>query len=136
MFYTKGLSLCLWGEAIQIVVYLLNKTSWTHMVAKHLMNFSNKQNLLFHTIKFLVVLYMCSSTNKDVPSWMLRTPNLCLLDTTLQAKAMDFGSSIQKGEKKVLMLFLMKHPPIIVLFESLHILLSYYKWEYNKFWHS
>jgi len=133
MFYTKGLPLCLWGESIQIVVYLLNKSSPTHMVAKHLMIFSNKQNLLFCTIKFLVVLRMYSSTNRDVPSWMLRTLNLCLLDTTLQARAIDFGSSVQKGEKKVLMLFLMKHPLVIVSFKSLHILLNYYKWEYNKF---
>jgi hypothetical protein len=34
------------------------------------------------------------------------------------------------------MLPLMKHPPIIVSLQSLHILLSYYEWEYNKLQHS
>jgi hypothetical protein len=71
---------------------------------------------------------MCSSTNKDVPSWMLRAPNLCLLDTTLQTKAINSGSLIQKGEEKMLMLFFMKHPPVTFSFQSLHTLLSYYKW--------
>jgi hypothetical protein len=53
---------------------------------------------------------------------MLRAPSLCLLDTTLQAKAIDSRSKIQKVEEKVLMLSLMKHPPITFSFQSLYTL--------------
>jgi hypothetical protein len=93
------------------------------------MRFSSKQKPIVSHYQFLLVLRMCSSTNKDVPSWMLRAPSLCLLDTRLQAKVIDSGSLIQKGEEKVMMLFFMKHPLITFSFQSLHILLSYYKWE-------
>jgi hypothetical protein len=99
------------------------------------MRFGMEQNLLFHIIKFLAILCMCSSTNKCIPSWMLRTPSLCFLDTTLQPKGIDSRNPIQKRWNKVLMLSLMKHPPITVSFQSLHTLLSYYK-EQNKLQHS
>jgi hypothetical protein len=63
------------------------------------MKFGMEQKLLFHTIEFSVVLCMCSSTKKCIPSWMLRSPSLCLLDTSIQTKVIDSGNPIQKGEK-------------------------------------
>jgi hypothetical protein len=99
------------------------------------MKFGMEQNLLFHTIEFLVVLCMCSSTKKSVPSWMLRSPSLCLLDTSIQAKVIDSGNPIHKRWEKLLMLFLMKHSSITISLQYLHTLLSYYKWEQSKLWH-
>jgi len=73
------------------------------LVTKHLMKFGMEQNLIFHTFEFLVVLHMCSSTNKCIPSWMLRAPSLCLLNTLLPVNVIDFGNQIQyKKVKKII----------------------------------
>lgn len=117
---------------IQTIVYLFNKT----IPAR----FGDKTPYeIWHGAKpteFLVVLCMCSSTKKCVPSWMLRSPSLCLLDTSIQAKVIDSGNPIHKRWEKLLMLFLMKHSFITISLQYLHTLLNYYKWEQNKLWHS
>ncbi len=86
-----------YGEKPYILLCIFSIELVQHvLVTKRLMRFGMEQNLLFHTTKFLAILHMCSSTNKCIPSWMLRAPNLCFLNTTLQPKGIDSRSLIQK----------------------------------------